>query len=537
MARAAVNSPWRPLHWPIFRAVWTATLVSNLGSTMQNAGAAWLMASLAVSPIIVTLVQTAGTLPVLLLGLPAGAIADIVDRRRLLLLTQVLMLMAALALGITSWVGLMSPLILLTLTFVMGVGAAMNGPAWQAVVAEIVPSEDLAGAVSLNSAGFNIARAVGPALAGLVLARAGAGVVFLLNALSFVGVLVVLYRWHSTRPRGVLPAERVGGALRAGFRYLAHAPELRVVVLRTVLFAFPASALWGLLPLVASKGIGGTPLTYGLLLGGLGVGALGGAWILPALKGKVGLETLVTGGTAGFALATLGSATLHHVGLLFLVCVIGGAGWLILLASLNAATRMRVPQWVEARALAFYLLAFQGSLAAGSAAWGAIATVAGLRVALQLSAGTLIAGIAARFALPLGDTEVRDLHPAKAWPEPEKASPIAEEEGPIRVTVEYSVPLRRAWEFREHMRQLRTLRRRDGAFRWALFVDSAAPTRFIEEFMVESWLEHLRQHERLTIADIPVQTALRELLTNGTNPVVSHHFAVDLGHPKQASPE
>jgi MFS family permease len=296
MARNAVASAWTPFRSRVFRALWIATLVSNLGTALQNTAAAWLMTSLTRSAVLISMVQTASTLPVLLLGLPAGAIADIVDRRRFLLLTQAAMLMAALLLGIASLSGFVTPAILLLLTFAMGVGAALNGPAWQAVMGEVVPLSDLAGAVSLNSAGFNIARAVGPALAGLLMIHAGAGWVFLLNALSFVGVLWVLFGWRPAIANSAYPVEHVVGAVKAGFRYLLYARELRSIVLRTVLFAFPASALWALLPVV-STAISSKALTYGILLGGLGLGALAGAVLLPAFKGAASVEGLILFGT------------------------------------------------------------------------------------------------------------------------------------------------------------------------------------------------------------------------------------------------
>jgi MFS family permease len=373
-----VTSAWAPLRLGVFRALWIATLVSNLGTAMQNAGAAWMMTSLTASPVIISLVQTAGTLPVLLLGLPAGAIADIVNRRRFLLLTQAAMLLAAVALGVVSLGGIVTPAILLSLTFAMGLGAALNGPAWQALIGEIVPPSDLSGAVSLNSAGFNIARSIGPAVAGLVMAHIGAGWVFLLNAVSFVGVLWVLFRWKPITVPSPYPAEHVLGAVRAGLRYLIHASELRAVVLRTIAFAFPASALWALLP-VAPTSMGGKAVTYGILLGGLGIGALLGAAILPILKRTATVETLVFLGTCTFFAATVGTAFLQSVAILFPILVVGGMGWLLLLSTINAATRLRVPRWVEARALAFYLLSYRRpadprQLAAGpSGAQGALA--------------------------------------------------------------------------------------------------------------------------------------------------------------------
>jgi MFS family permease len=527
MARNAVASAWTPFRSRVFRALWIATLVSNLGTALQNTAAAWLMTSLTRSAVLISMVQTASTLPVLLLGLPAGAIADIVDRRRFLLLTQAAMLMAALLLGIASLSGFVTPAILLLLTFAMGVGAALNGPAWQAVIGEVVPLSDLAGAVSLNSAGFNIARAVGPALAGLLMIRAGAGWVFLLNALSFVGVLWVLFGWRPAIANSAYPVEHVVGAVKAGFRYLLYARELRSIVLRTVLFAFPASALWALLPVV-STAISSKALTYGILLGGLGLGALAGAVLLPAFKGAASVEGLILFGTVAFALASFALAMLRDAALLFVVLVIGGVGWLVLLSTLNAGTRLHVPRWVEARALAAYLVSFQGSLAVGSIFWGAIAGVAGTRLSLLCACGLLLAGLAARLIFPLNSEETLDLRPANSWPLPGVASDLAKNREVVLVVVEYSVPTINVGQFAQAMQHLRTLRLRDGAFRWALFEDANNPTLYEEHFMVESWEEHLRQHERLTVADLQIQESVRALLATATSPRISHYFTVQV---------
>jgi MFS family permease len=520
-----VASAWTPLRSNVFRALWIATLVSNLGTAMQNTGAAWLMTSLTPSPVVISMVQTAGTLPMLFLGLPAGAIADIVDRRRFILVTQAAMLLAALALSIVSLNGIVTPAILLFLTFAMGVGAALNGPAWQAVLGEIVPPPDLAGAVSLNSAGFNIARAVGPALAGLIMIRAGAGWVFLLNSTSFLGVLWVLFGWQPVIAARPYPAEHIVGAVKAGFRYLLHARELRNVVLRTVLFAFPAGALWALLPVV-SAAISGRALTYGLLLGGLGVGALAGAVLLPNFKRMASVERLILIATVAFGIASLALSTLRDSALLFLVLVIAGMAWLVLLSTLNAATRLSVPRWVEARALAFYLVSFQGGLALGSVFWGAVAGICGTRLSLLCAGGMLLATLAARVAFPLTNTGPPDLRPANSWPFPEVASEISNHRGPVLVVVEYFVPIAKVSHFAEQMQRLRRLRLRDGAFRWVLFEDANTPDLYVEHFMVESWEEHLRQHERLTVADVQIQESVRALLNAGTTPRVSHYFAV-----------
>jgi MFS family permease len=507
----------------MFRALWIATVVSNLGTWMQNVGAAWLMTSLTPSPLMVTLVQTATSIPVFFLALPAGAMADFIDRRRMLLITQGWMLVAAGALAAVTFAGAVSPVMLLLLTLALGAGAAMNAPAWQATVSDLVPRSQLAGAISLNSAGFNIARAVGPALAGLMLAQAGVGVVFLLNAVSFVGVMLVLYRWRPETQPSVLPAERLGGAMRAGLRHLRHTPRLQIVVIRTILFAVPASAVWGLLPLVARASLQGGPLTYGVLLGGLGAGALVGAWLMPRFRARLGLENLIAASTLAFTLATLAAAVVRSELLLFVFLLFGGAGWLLALASLNASTRMQAAAWVQARALAFYLLAFRGGVAAGSSLWGAIAESAGLETTLLAAGVTLAATAFARLAFPMPSDEDLDLRPVRLWPEPPTVPGLHMDNGPVLIMVEYKVCSDRADAFSTAMRDIRTMRLRDGAFQWGLFVDAADSRRYVEEFMVESWLEHLRQHERMTAADEAVENRMRSLLDEP--PRVTHYLA------------
>ena len=526
MAAGVVTSAWTPLRYSTFRALWIATVVSNLGTWMQSVAAAWLMTSLTPSPLIIAMVQAASTAPVFLLGFAAGAMADFVNRRWLLLITQAWMCLAVCVLTVAAFLNAISATLLLALTFAIGLGAAMNGPAWQATVSELVPKEALANAVSLNSAGFNLARAAGPAIAGLILARTGAGVIFLLNALSFVGVLWVLYRWRESARVNVSPAERLSGAMRSGIRYFLHAPHLQRVLGRTVLFAIPASALWGLLPLVAKAAPSSGPLTYGILLGGLGIGALAGTWYLPRFKHTVSLENLIATGTAAFAIATVGAAMCRQLPLLFVFMLIGGVGWLVFLATLNATTRLEVPSWIEARALALYLMAFQGSIALGSLVWGALASKLGSRNTLLAAGVILMLTIAARAQYKLQSAEALDLRPAKSWPEPNLAFPVNPFSGPALVIVEYRVNGDQTEGFTEQMQRLRSVRRRGGAFQWGLFVDSADPTRHIEEFMVESWAEHLRQHERETVYDSQIQQKVNSLLDEP--PRVSHYVAATI---------
>jgi MFS family permease len=527
--REEVRSPtaWSPLSQPLFRALWLAAVASNIGTWMHNVGADWLMTTLAPSPLMVALMQTAENAPLFLLALPAGALADIVDRRRLLLFTQAWMLVSAVALGVLTLLGLTTPLILLVLIFALGLGAALNAPAWQAIVPELVPRSDLASAVSLNSVAFNIARAVGPALGGFVVAAAGSWAVFLLNSLSFVGVLFVLYRWHREPIESISPTERVVGAMRAGVRYVRHDPELRAVLLRTGVFVSCASALWAMLPLVARQQLGLGAFSYGVLLGGLGAGAILGAFVLPAARRKVSINLLIICGTILFAAVTAILATVHIFPLLCVVMIFGGVAWMALMSSFNIIVQAIVPAWVRARVLAIYLLVFFGGMALGSAFWGAVATRIGISRALGCAAAALVAGLVTAYFYPLRIVEGLDLEPSLHWSEPNFVCEPRPDDGPVLVTVEYLIEPERAEEFVTAMKEVKRILQRDGAVRWGLFADPARPGYYIETFLVESWAEHMRQHARVTNEDRAAQDLTRSFHMGDTPPVVTHLIAQD----------
>lgn len=348
----------------------------------------------------VALVQAATSLPVFLVGLPAGALADVVDRRRLLLWTQGGMLAAALVLGALTLLGQATPWALLTLTFALGLGAAMNAPAWQAIVSELVPRSELQAAVALNGVGFNIARVIGPALGGLVIAAAGSGMVFLLNAVSFLGVMVVLYRWHRPPRESALPAERMLGAIRAGMRYVRHTPDLRAVLVRSSVFILCGSALWALLPLFARSELGLDATGYGVLLGCLGAGAIVGAVFLPRVRLKVAVDPLIAGATIVFAVVTLLLAATRHFAVLCVAMTAGGIAWMALMSTFNVAAQTTAPAWVRARALAVYLLILQGGMAVGSTLWGAVAAQVGIPMSFVCAASGLVAGLNRHAVLP-----------------------------------------------------------------------------------------------------------------------------------------
>jgi MFS family permease len=506
----------------VFRALWLAGLASNLGTWMQNVGAAWLMTSLAPTPLWVSLVQAASSLPIFLLAIPAGALADVMDRRRLLIGALLWMFAASAALGTLALAGRVQPGGLLALTFAIGVGSALLAPAFLAIVPELVPRAEIPAAVSLNGISMNLARAAGPALGGLLVAAAGAAATFFANAASFAAVMGVMLRWRRPRAESRLPPEDWIGAMRAGLRYVRHSPPLHAVLLRVATFVLPASAVWGLLPLYARQDLALGPAGYGLLLGFFGAGAVGGALWMPRLRAWLRPERLTHVAALAFAAAQVVLGAAPSLPAAAAALAVSGAGWLGLLTTLNAAAQITLPAWVRARGLSVYLLVLFGGLALGSALWGALAE------SLGVPRSFVLAGIAVavsrlfvrRLGLPEG--EGPDLSPAPRWPDPQLGDAFEPERGPVLVTVEYEIDPAEAQAFARSMRALGAIRRRDGAIRWGLWQDAARPGRVVETFVVESWLEHLRQHERITTADRAVQAVARAFHRGSEPPRVTH---------------
>ncbi len=515
-------SMWGPLRSPVFRAVWIALVASNVGTWMQSVGAAWLMTSLTPSPLLVALMQTAASLPILLFGLPAGALADVVDRRKLLLVTESWLLLVALTLGLLTLAGLTSAWTLLALIFLMGLGAALDGPAWQAVVSDLVERQELPSAVSLNIVGFNVARAVGPALGGFVVAAAGPAAVFMLNAVSFLAVLVVIYRWRRTRVPSAAPPEDLLGATASGMRYVRHAPALQAVLVRTGVFIFGASALWVLLPVVTRQDLSLDATGYGIILGCLGLGAVAGALLLPRLRRSLSVDALTTAATLVFAGATLALAYLRFVPLVLVGMVAGGMAWMAMTSSVNVAAQTAAPAWVRARAVSLYILVFQGLMAVGGFAWGALAQQFGNGAALSFAALALVCGLVVTLRWPLRVVQGLDLTPSMHWPAPETAITPDAEDGPVLITVEYRVPAERASDFVQVMDAMRTFRRREGAISWGLFRDTADPDHYVETFLVLTWGEHMRQHARVTVEDQALEARRDAFLQPGVAPFTSH---------------
>lgn len=516
------QSPWAPLRYPVFRALFIAQLASNIGTLMQSVGSAWLMGDLGASPFLIALVPTASMLPVLLVGVPAGALADIFDRRRLLINGQLWMLACAAALAVMAFLDVVTPASLLALTFGLGTGAALTFPAFQAIQPDLVPPREFRQAFALGSLTFNVGRAIGPAIGGLVVAIAGPGWVFLLNAVSFLAIVGVLVWWKRPVTEVDSPAETFSGAMRAGLRYAVHAPALRVVLNRTAAFTLPAAALQALLPIVARDRLGLTSGGYGVLLGCFGLGAAGGAVVRPRLDERFHHDQLVFGSSVVLAAALVVEGVSRTPWAIGLAMLAGGLAWATALTSTGVAAFAALPEWVRARGMGLYMLVLAGGIALGSAAWGALAEN-NLTTAHLLAAGAMLLTLTTSRRWQLGSVTGLDL---SLVPTDDPTVTILPHptDGPVLVTVNYEVPGDDVPAFAEAMRLVERHRRRTGAYRWGLFRDLAAPHQFIETFVVESWGEHLRQHRRTTVNADRFLDPVRRYLHHDV--VVTHYLSV-----------
>lgn len=524
MPARVAPSAWSPLQNGLFRSLWIASIVSNIGSWMQDVGAGWLMTSLSSSPSMVALVEAADSIPMMLLALPAGAVADIVDRRRLLIAIQVYLLIVAGMLGVLTLLELTTAWVLLGFVFALGVGGAMMIPAWSAIVPDLVRTDELQSAVALNSVAINASRAVGPAIAGVLVAAVGPWLVFILNALSYIGILVVLVRWQREHHRSTLPAERFLSAIRVGMRFVMHTHALQVVLIRGGAFFLFASATWSLFPLIVRRELGRGPEVYGFLLTCIGVGAVAGAMLLPQVRAKISRDALVAGASVLYALAALALAHVQNVGLLAMAMLATGVAWISILSALQVSAQMTLPPWVRARGLAAFVIVLMGGMALGSILWGQVATRIGIPAALTAAAVGMAIAIALTWRFKLGPHQVLDFTPAMDWPLPVLAE-TPEPDVPVMVTIVYRIQPDKRAEFVAAMQGLRQMRRRNGAYFWQLFHDSEDPTRFVEAFMDESWVEHLRQHERVSVADRDIQRHAEQYLVEGESTKSSHLLA------------
>ena len=485
------------------------------------------MTSLNSDPLIVALVQAASTLPICLFAIPAGALADIFDKRKFLIAVEILTTAVCAVYAAMVGLGLATPGNLLLFTFLIGAAGALTVPAWQAVVPQLVPRQDLPAAIAANSAGVNVSRAVGPALGGVIIAGAGIVAPFWVNAVSNLGVVATLLWWRqSQRASTLLPAERFGQAIWAGLRYARHNPHLRGTLVRAAGFFLFASAYWALLPLVARMQITGGPGLYGVLLGVIGASAVGGAFLLPWLKPKLGPDRLMAVGALGQALAMVLYGLAREPVTALVASVVAGASWIAALATLSVSAQVALPDWVRGRGLALYTTVFFGCLTLGSTVWGEVAAFVGLPAAHFLAAIGAVAAIPLTWSWKLQTGASVDLSPSMHWPAPIAAQEIEQDRGPVLVTVEYRIRPQDREAFLQAIEQLGDERRRDGAYRWGVFEDAADEGRIVETFLVESWIEHLRQHERVTNADRLVQEAVHQFQL-ASAPKVTHFIAAE----------
>src|SRR5271169_5253853 len=519
-------SAWAPFRNRTFAVIWTATVVSNIGGWMYNVASGWLMTSLNPDPFIVSMVQVANSLPMFLFAIPAGALADIVDRRRLLIIGESAIMITSTAFAALVWLHLITPVSLLVFSFIVTVGSAITAPGWQAVVPELVPKADLPAAVAANSVGVNVSRAVGPAIGGLLVSAIGIAAPFWLNAFSNLGVIVALVRWRLPKKSGTqLPPERFGNAMRTGLRHARYNPNLSATLIRATMFFVFASAYWALLPLVTRSQIAGGPALYGLLLGTIGASAVGGAFLLRWLREKLGADRLLSIATLASAVATGLFALAHDSATAVVASLIAGASWISAVASLNVSAQIALPEWVRGRGLAVYVTVMFGALTIGSAIWGELAAVVGLTTALLIAAVGAIIAIPLTRAWKVQTGAVDDLSPSMHWPAPITTSAIEPDRGPVLVTIEYHIDPKNREPFLHALGRSARMRRRDGAYDWGIFEDPAEEGRFIETFLTDSWLDHLRQHQRVTKADRIIEQVVRRFQV-GDGPKTTHLLGV-----------
>lgn len=532
-----------PLSNETFRNIWLASVVSNLGGLIQGVGAAWMMTSITSSEDMVALVQASTTLPIMLFSLVAGAVADNFDRKRVMLVAQAFMLLVSALLAAAAYLGWISPWLLLAFTFLLGCGTALNNPAWQASVGDMVPRQDVAGAVSLNSMGFNLTRSVGPAVGGAVVAIGGAAAAFLVNAASYIALIAVLLRWQPMRQTATLPREEIGQAIAAGLRYVSMSPNLLKVFTRGFAFGLSAVAILALLPVVARSIVGGGPLTYGLLLGGFGIGAVAGAYFNTALRERMTSETIVRCSFAGFALSEAMIAATGNIALIGVAVVLAGGCWVMALSLFNTIVQLSTPRWVVGRALSFYQMATFGGMAAGSWLWGSLAENHGVGAALAAAAFVAAAGLLIGLGLPMPVLASLDLDPLNAFREPELQLDILPRSGPIAIHVVYEIRDEDLSEFLDLMVERRRIRIRDGAQAWALMRDLQDPRRWTETYHTPTWVDYVRHNTRRTKADAENLERLRHLHQGGGLPDVHRMIerqiippAGDVFHQTQVEP-
>jgi MFS family permease len=524
--RAKAVSTWAPLRIGVFRAMWIAALVSNIGTWMQTVGAQWLLVHLPHAAILVALVQAADYIPDVLFGLVGGALADVFDRRRLLIAVQILMACIGAALTVLTFAGQMPPALLLAFTFALGCSSVFTNPAYQSIVPQLVPREQLRSASALGSISINLARLIGPALAGIIIARVGVTAVFALNALTYLFFAVGVAAWRPGAGTAPDLPERFVSAIRAGGRYVLNAPVVRRILVRSALFLVPASVLWALLPLVATQQLHLGATGYGVLLGAVGAGAVVGALLLPRFRAGVSINVLVAAASAVYALVLILVVVAPNIVVAVIVLLPAGAAWIAVISDVNAELQLFLPAWVRGRGFSVYQMVLFGAQVAGAVAWGAIAEPLGVRAAFFIAAAVLLGTVVAVRIWPFFETAGMDRQTQAYWPEPALVFDASPESGPVVVRSVYTIAPEKEPEFLEAMKLVRLSRLRTGATQWGLFRDGEVPRSFVEMYIVPSWDEHLRQH-RFRITGVDHEFEARADSLSDPPPDVSHLIAVD----------
>ena len=519
-----------PLADPVFRMLWVVWFTANVCMAMNDVAAAWLMSTLTTSPVMVALVQTAATLPVFLLGLPSGALADILDRRRYFVVTQFWVAATALLLCLAILTDAINPTLLLVLVFLNGIGLAMRWPVYSAIVPGLVPRIQLPAALALNGLAMNASRIIGPVVAGALIAGAGTEWVFIVNVVLSVTAGFLILRWKTVEEPSALPGERFLGAMRVGVQYVRQSAPMRAVLVRVLTFFGQSTALIALLPLVARGMQGGSAGTYTLLFASLGFGAILSVFMLPHMRHRHSRDQLIRDGSVVQAVAMVAAGFAPNVYVAVPVMVVAGMAWLTTANSISVAAQLALPNWVRARGMSTFQVALMGGAGAGAALWGQVAALTSVRASLAIAAASGVAALWLTRHYRVEGGAADDLTPSLAWKAPVTALPVDPDAGPVMTTIEYRIDPARAAEFREVMRESRSSRLRQGALSWELFRDTKDPGRFLEYFVDESWVEHLRRFDRVTAADVALRARRLSFHLGEQPPVITRCIAESVQH-------
>lgn len=523
------TNTFAPLRNPVFRALWLSNIVSNFGGMVQSVGAAWLMTTLVDSKAMVALVQASTTLPIMVFALIAGALADNMDRRKVLLAAQSFMLVVSVVLVVCTWLDMLTAWSLLGFTFLIGCGAAFNIPSWQASVGDIVGKEALPSAVVLNGMGFNVTRSVAPAIGGAIVATAGAMAAFAVNAVSYLGLIFVVWRWRGIPPDAAMQRESLPAAIYAGLRYVGLSPHITRVLFRGFVFGLTCIIVLALLPLVSRELLGGGPVLYGTLLGAFGIGAVGGGLAAAQLRKRLSNETMVRFAFVGLALCAVVCALSSYVVITALGVAVGGAAWVLALSMFNTSVQISTPRWVVGRALSLYQMAVFGGMALGAWLWGIVAEQHSISHALLIAAATMLVGALLGIRWRLPDPADLNLDPLNRWREPQVKLDIEARSGPVSIAVLWLIDENDLVEFKQLMVARRRRRRRDGAQQWTLLRDLEQPELWVERFELPTWGDYVRFHARTTQEEATLIDRLRELHKEPGVPRVVRLLARDPG--------